>query len=166
MGPYIKEGMTVLDFGCGPGYFTIDMAQMVGKAGTVIAADLQEGMLRKLADKIRGTEVEGRITLHKTGEDSIGVCAKVDFVLAFYVVHEVPDHGGFFKELQSTLRQGGLILMVEPPLAVSKKAFESAVRIAEDAGFRLLQRPRVLFSKAAILQNGKGGRLIDLPPCN
>ncbi|MCP4372916.1 MAG: SAM-dependent methyltransferase, partial [Deltaproteobacteria bacterium] len=28
--PYIKEGMTVLDVGCGPGFFSIDMAQMVG----------------------------------------------------------------------------------------------------------------------------------------
>lgn len=43
--PYIKEGMTVLDFGCGPGYFTIAMAQMVGTSGWVIAVDLQEGML-------------------------------------------------------------------------------------------------------------------------
>ena len=29
--PYIKEGMTVLDFGCGPGFFSVDMAQMVGR---------------------------------------------------------------------------------------------------------------------------------------
>jgi ubiquinone/menaquinone biosynthesis C-methylase UbiE len=39
--PYIEEGMTVLDIGCGPGFFSIDMAQMVGKTGRVIAADLQ-----------------------------------------------------------------------------------------------------------------------------
>ena len=58
LSPYISEGMTVLDFGCGPGYFTIDMAQMVGKTGRVIAADLQEGMLQKLKDKIHGTELE------------------------------------------------------------------------------------------------------------
>ena len=46
LSPHIKEGMTVLDLGCGPGYFTIDIAQMVGKSGRVIAADLQEGMLK------------------------------------------------------------------------------------------------------------------------
>jgi 2-polyprenyl-3-methyl-5-hydroxy-6-metoxy-1,4-benzoquinol methylase len=27
--PYIEKGMTVLDIGCGPGFFSIDMAQLV-----------------------------------------------------------------------------------------------------------------------------------------
>jgi ubiquinone/menaquinone biosynthesis C-methylase UbiE len=63
--PYIEEGMTVLDLGCGPGHFSIALAQMVGKSGRVIAADLQEEMLQKLRDKIQGTELEERITLHK-----------------------------------------------------------------------------------------------------
>ncbi len=62
--PYIHEGMAVLDIGCGPGAFTIDIAQMVGKSGRVIAADLQEGMLQKLREKIQGTALEERITLH------------------------------------------------------------------------------------------------------
>ena len=44
--------MTVLDVGCGPGFFTLDMARLVGPSGRVIAADLQEGMLEKLGQKI------------------------------------------------------------------------------------------------------------------
>jgi ubiquinone/menaquinone biosynthesis C-methylase UbiE len=63
--PYIKEGMTVLDVGCGPGFFTVDMALMVGKSGRVIAADLQAGMLQKLREKIQETELEECIVLHK-----------------------------------------------------------------------------------------------------
>ena len=50
--PYITEGMIVLDVGCGPGFFSIDMAQMVGNSGRVIASDLQEGMLQKVRNKI------------------------------------------------------------------------------------------------------------------
>jgi len=65
LGPYIEEGKIILDLGCGPGFFSIDMAQMVGKSGRVIASDLQEGMLHKVRDKIKGTELEERITLHK-----------------------------------------------------------------------------------------------------
>ena len=72
LGPYIEEGMIVLDIGCGPGFFSIDMAQMVGKSGRVIAADLQEGMLQKLRDKIQGTELEERVTLHKCEGKKIG----------------------------------------------------------------------------------------------
>ena len=61
LGPYIKEGMTVLDVGCGPGFFTIEMARMVGKSGRAIAADMQEGMLQKVKEKIKGTVLEDRI---------------------------------------------------------------------------------------------------------
>ncbi len=39
--PYVQEGMTALDVGCGPGFFTLPMAQLVGSSGRVIAADLQ-----------------------------------------------------------------------------------------------------------------------------
>lgn len=39
--PYITEGMTALDVGCGPGFFYIEMAPMVSKTGQGIVADLQ-----------------------------------------------------------------------------------------------------------------------------
>ena len=70
--PYIEEGMTVLDIGCGPGFFSIDMAQRVGRSGRVIASDLQEGMLQKLRGKIQGTELIGLFFISKSfgGETS------------------------------------------------------------------------------------------------
>src|SRR5690606_36681330 len=58
LSPYIREGMTVLDFGCGPGFFTVTMAELVGPTGHVIAADLQEGMLDLLESRIRGSRLE------------------------------------------------------------------------------------------------------------
>ena len=152
--PFIEEGMTVLDIGCGPGFFSIDMAQMVGKSGRVIAVDLQEGMLQKLRDKIQGTELEERITLFKTEESRIGVSEKVDFVLAFYVVHELPNQKDFFKELKSILRPKGQALIVEPPFRVSKTAFEETIGKARDAGFTLAEGPKVFLSKTAILKKG------------
>jgi ubiquinone/menaquinone biosynthesis C-methylase UbiE len=154
LGPYIEEGMTVLDVGCGPGFFSIDMAQMVGKSGRVIAADLQEGMLKKLRDKIQGTEIEERITLHKSEEDRIGVSEKVDFVLLFYVVHEVPNKEAFFGEVGKILKANGRVLMVEPPFHVSKKAFEDTIAQACAVGLTVVGRPKVLLSKAAVLKKG------------
>jgi ubiquinone/menaquinone biosynthesis C-methylase UbiE len=41
--PYIQTGMTVLEVGCGPGFFTLDIAEMVGESGKIIAADVQDG---------------------------------------------------------------------------------------------------------------------------
>ena len=101
LAPYVKEGMTVLDIGCGPGFFSVEMAKLVGKRGKVISADLQEGMLQKLGNKVKGTALEERIKLVKCEKDSINVSEKVDFVLAFYMVHEVPDKNSLFKQLKN-----------------------------------------------------------------
>ena len=46
--PYIRKKMTVLDIGCGPGYFTTELARLVVEEGIIIAADLQQGMLEKV----------------------------------------------------------------------------------------------------------------------
>jgi ubiquinone/menaquinone biosynthesis C-methylase UbiE len=152
LAPYIEEGMTVLDLGCGPGFFSIDMAQMVGKSGRVIASDLQEGMLQKLRYKIQGTELEERITLHKCEENKIGVSENVDFVLAFYMVHEVQNQENFFNQIGSILKSNGQVLMVEPPVHVSKSDFEISVKNARVAGFAPVERPKVFLSKAVIMK--------------
>lgn len=150
--PYIIEGMTVLDLGCGPGFFSVELAQMVGSSGKVIAADLQKGMLDKLKEKIKGTELEKRITLHKCEEDKIGLTEYFDFVLTFYVVHEIPDQDKLFAEIETLLKPKGQILIVEPPFHVSKSAFENTIQKARAAGFTVVERPKVLFNKAVILR--------------
>jgi ubiquinone/menaquinone biosynthesis C-methylase UbiE len=152
--PYIEEGMTVLDVGCGPGFFTIDMALMVGQAGRVIASDLQEGMLQKLRDKIQGTELEERITLHKSEQNKLGVSGPVDFVLLFYMVHEVPKKKNFFNEIITLLKPKGQTLLVEPPFHVSKSEFEKTVNKAREVGFTTCNGPKMLFSKTKVLQKG------------
>jgi ubiquinone/menaquinone biosynthesis C-methylase UbiE len=151
--PYVNEGMTVLDHGCGPGFFSMDMAEMVGSSGRVIASDLQEGMLERLGGKIQGTELAKRIILHKCQEDRIGWTENVDFVLLFYVMHEIPDQRGFFKELHGIVQPMGQILVVEPPIHVSMAAFAATIRMAQDAGFTPSKGPKVLFSKSMILRH-------------
>ena len=152
LGAYIEKGMTVLDIGCGPGFFSIDIAKMVGESGRIIAADLQEGMLEKVRDKIKGTELEGRITLHKCQENKIGVCDNVDFALLFYVVHEMPNIEELFNEIVKILKPNGQVLIVEPPFRVSKTAFEETIRKAREAGLTEVERPKVFLSKTAILK--------------
>lgn len=140
-----------MDLGCGPGFFTLEMAEMVGDDGHIIAVDLQEGMLDKLKKKIEGSDWDKRITLHQCEEDKINVTQKVDFILAFYVVHEVPDQAKLFEEMAGILSDGGRILFVEPPFHVSKKAFRATLEIAEEAGFVVDAGPKLLFSKTAVL---------------
>jgi ubiquinone/menaquinone biosynthesis C-methylase UbiE len=154
LSPYVREGMTTLDIGCGPGFFSVELAKMVGRNGKVVSADLQDGMLQKLSNKIRGTELEERIKLIKCEKDKINVSEKIDFGLAFFMVHEIPNKESFFKELKSILNEKGQILIVEPKLFhVSKKDFEITTNIAENVGFIISRGPRLPLCWSAILKN-------------
>jgi len=152
--PYIDEGMTVLDLGCGPGFFSVEAAKMVGGSGRVFSADLQEGMLQKLAHKIKGTDLERRIQLVKCDENNINVHEKVDFILAFYMVHEVPDKNSLFRQLKSILSDRGQFLLVEPKLFhVSREAFAATTQLARDNGFTIFEGPHVRFSWSALCRH-------------
>lgn len=155
LSPYIKKGMTVLDMGCGPGFFTIEIAKLLNGSGKVIAADLQDGMLEKVRQKIRGTELEQRIELHRCQSTTIGVDEKVDFVLAFYVVHEVPDQDKLFQEFKSILNSDGKILIVEPNFHVNRKSFETMLEIASNIGFEIIDRPKFFLNRAVLLAISK-----------
>lgn len=149
--PYIREGMTVLDLGCGPGFFTLEMARLAGSSGKVIAADLQEGMLDKLKAKIQNTTLANRIRFHRCLPDRIGLSEKFDFILVFYMLHEVPDQGSFLREIRSLLNAGGKVLLAEPAWHVSRGEFRNAVARMEQAGFVVRERPKIRFSRALVL---------------
>ena len=147
---YIHDGMTILDLGCGPGFFIASFAEMTGSGGQVIAADLQEEMLEKVKKKIKGKKIENRILFHKCMNDSIGIETNVDFVNAFYMVHEVPDSSKLIKEVYSILKAGGILFLTEPKFHVSKKDFINTVIFAESIGFKIIERPGIFMSRTAV----------------
>lgn len=149
--PYIKENMTVLDLGCGPGFFSFEIAKLLNGSGTLFAADLQEGMLNKVRQKLAGTTFGKNVVLHKCNSNSIGLTQKVDFAMAFYVIHEIPNHYDLFAEMKSLLNQGGQLLIVEPKFHVTKKDFDKMLDIAISRGFTLLEQPKFTFSRACLL---------------
>jgi len=152
LAPYVSEGMIALDVGCGPGFFSIELARLVGPGGRVIAADLQQGMLDKLAAKIRGTDLSTRVDLVKCDTSNLNLSESVDFILTFYMVHEVPNQAAFFRQLFHLLRETGKLLMVEPRMFhVSRTQFRETVRQAEAAGFVSTPGPKLLMSWSAVL---------------
>jgi len=159
---YVKAGMTVVDVGCGMGIFSIGAARLVGPEGRVISVDVQEKMLQHLMRRARKAGVASRITRVKTDGGRIGVTEKADFVLTFYMVHEVPDHDSFLREVASILKPGGQYLLVEPPRHVSKEDYDATVAIVERAGLEAVETPRIrgsyatLFRKTARKEIGPG----------
>jgi ubiquinone/menaquinone biosynthesis C-methylase UbiE len=151
LGPYIKEGMKVLDLGCGPGFFTLEMARLVGSSGKVLAADLQDGMLEKLKVKIQNTGLANRVEFHQCPADRIGLSEKCDFILVFYMLHEVPDPGAFLREIKALLKPDGKVLIAEPKWHVTHDEFLATIAVMEQAGFAVLEKPKICFSRAVVI---------------
>ncbi|NOX32513.1 MAG: class I SAM-dependent methyltransferase [Deltaproteobacteria bacterium] len=143
VGEYIKDGDTVIDLGCGPGYFSIDMAKMVGETGRVISVDLQPEMLEKVEKKAEKQNLFRRITLHSCPQERIGLPLDVaaDFVLVFYMLHETPHPDIFLQEVKTFLKKDGKCLIVEPLFHVSKKQFQKLTQDVKNIGFTILGRP-------------------------
>jgi len=151
-GKYIKEGMDVIDIGCGSGFASIGFAGMVGEGGKVIAADLQEDMLSAARRNAEKAGVKDKILFHKCQPARIGYSGKVDFALAFFMVHETPDIPGLLNEVYSILKDNGLFFISEHNFYVSREEFGHTVDEALKAGFKIHSYPKVVFGKNIILQ--------------
>jgi SAM-dependent methyltransferase len=153
---YVKPGDLILDFGCGPGFFTREFAKKTGDTGKVIAVDLQEEMLRLLGEKLEPEGLMPRIRTHRCSEDSIGLSPewdmKIDVAFAIFVVHEVPDPKKLFREITALLVPGGLLFYTEPPFIVSGAEFRDNLALAQEAGLALVESRLFFVNRAAVLR--------------
>ena len=153
LAPYVRPGMLVLEPGPGMGFFTLELARLVGAQGRVVAVDVQARMLSGLRRRARRAGLLERIETRQTeaGLAAGDLAGRVDFVLAFAMVHEVPDPAAFFVEVVVALKPGGQVLLAEPRGHVSAAAFDDTLRAAAGHGLPTAGRPRVAGSHAAVL---------------
>ncbi|MCR4411637.1 MAG: class I SAM-dependent methyltransferase [Thermoguttaceae bacterium] len=151
LAPYLRPGMTVLDVGCGMGFFSIAMARLVGPEGTVLAVDLQPQMLEVLARRAKKAGLSDRIQTHRCEADDLGIDAAVDFALAFAMIHEVPDARRLLGQIEARLRPGGRFFIAEPRLHVSGRQFDATVKTAEQLGLAVADQPKVRWCRACVL---------------
>ncbi len=157
LAPFVSEGMTALDVGPGMGYFSLPMARMVGPAGKVLCVDVEEKMLRSLEKRAARAGLSSRIVARACTADSLGlddVEGRVDFALAFAMVHEVGDHDRLFADVFRALKHGGRCLFVEPRGHVRRDAFDASLAAAARAGFTVADGPKVRTSHSAVLAKG------------
>jgi len=153
--PYVRQGTTVLEPGPGMGFFTLELARMVGASGRVVAVDVQPKMIERLKRRAAKAGVLSRIDVRLASADSLGVAdlvCTVDFTLAFAVVHEMPSSDSFFAEVARASKPGASVLFCEPAGHVKRELFESEMEDAFRAGFALAERPSIRRSQAALLR--------------
>jgi SAM-dependent methyltransferase len=154
LSPFIAEGMTVLEPGPGMGFFTIDLARLVGERGTVVAVDIEPRMLEGLRRRARKRGVLDRIDARLATDSGMGLqdlAGRVDFALAFALVHEVPDQARFFADVLETLKPGGKVLVAEPRGHVAEPEFRASLRLAAGAGFHVAGERSIRRSRSAVL---------------
>ena len=158
----ISGNSTVVDLGCGPGFFTVEIAKRLGNSGKVIAVDVQQTMLDILKNKIKNTPYEPKIILHKAGLESLNLTEKADFILAFYVVHEInrPD---FYAELKSILKPSGRLFIVEPGFHVTRQVYNKMIEELVREGFQIVEHPKIFFSRAVVLELKNTGNETSKP---
>jgi SAM-dependent methyltransferase len=153
--PYVKEGMVVLEPGPGMGFFTIELAKRVGASGRVVVVDIQPRMIEGLKRRAAKAGLLERIDARMVQPSAMGLDglnSVVDFVLAFAVVHELPEPAIFFVEAADTMKPNANLLLAEPTGHVSVEQFEDELRMAAAAGLTTADRPSIRRSHSALLK--------------
>lgn len=105
----IGPGDVVVDFGCGPGYFTVPIAKVAGKT---IGIDVSSSMLEKAADYAKKSDVA--IELIQSNGTQINLeNDSVDIIVLVHVFHEIEERRKALSEFLRILRPSGRLLIVE-----------------------------------------------------
>lgn len=158
LGPYVKRGMRVLDFGCGFGHYALGMARLTGESGRVIAVDVQQKMLDKTMARARKAGLDHIIRPWLCNSSGIGAVPELDFALASNSLHETPEPATLLKEVFGLLVPGGRFLLMEPRAHMKTDEFGAEVALATTVGFVEVARPRLIRQWCALLQKPENTR--------
>lgn len=82
----VKPGETILEVGCGTGFFTIPAAQMIGEQGHLIAMDVMSGYLEQVSKKVQAAGLKNVRIIKRDALDTGLESESVDKILLFGVL--------------------------------------------------------------------------------
>jgi len=129
--------MTVLDFGCGPGSFSIAAAELVGREGRVFAVDIHPLALQSVQRRAERHDL-GQLQAISAHDLASVPNASVDVVLLFDVLHELSEVPWALPGLRRVLRRDGALLVTDHHLSLP----EIAEHVTRGGGFALSARTR------------------------
>lgn len=141
----LAPGSAVADIGAGSGYFAVRFARAVGPQGTVVAADIDEGLIEYLGNRAAKEGLENLRPLHGKPDDPLLSPASVDLIFICDVVHHIENRGPYYAKLARALRPGGRLAIVDfykrelpvGPGPAMKIAKPDMIAELEQAGFAL-----------------------------
>jgi ubiquinone/menaquinone biosynthesis C-methylase UbiE len=109
----VKEGMIIGEVGAGRGYFTLKLADRVGKKGRVYANDIKKGVLESIEEKSKNKKIENIITVLGETEDPLFPENELDMIVMMMVYHDLEEPVIFFKNLKKYLKQNANVVVID-----------------------------------------------------
>ncbi len=144
----LKAGDTIADIGCGPGFFTLPAAEIVGPQGRVIAADVQSDMIAAVSDRVKEARLTN-VVIVKASDAEVAIPPEsCDLVWLCFMLHEVPRRSGFLHRLRGVVKPGGSLAIIEwekvesemgPPVD-ERVTPDEIIADAQAAGFAVRER--------------------------
>ena len=123
----LEPGQRVLEVGCGPGFFTLPAAHIVGEKGSVLALDISPAAVEHVRRKIREAGVTNAEVILADAASTGLPAASFDLAFVFGFARARGDMTAIWRELHRLLKPGG-ILSVEGRLRPPKEFFEFSKR--------------------------------------
>ena len=144
----LKKGQQVCDFGCGNGYYTLELAHRVGARGKVLAVDIQQEMLDLLDERVTVRGIKNVEPVLATESDPGLSRNSLDMVLMVDVYHELSDPERVLQAVHRSLRKNGELVLVEfreedpnvPIRPLHKMSQQQVLRELESNDFKLVRQ--------------------------
>jgi len=135
----IGQGMTVADIGAGEGYYTVRLAERVGRNGRVLAQDIDRAALDRLGARVERERLDNVSIKQGEVDDPRLPDASFDRIFLVHMYHEVTEPYAFLWRLRPALRDGGKVVVVDIDRSTGDHGIPPGLLFCEfDAvGFRL-----------------------------
>ena len=146
----VESGHTIADVGCGIGYFSVRLANKVGKSGIVYASDIDLGALTFLKEKAERQNIRNLKIIQGKEDDPLLPDSAIDIVLIVNTVHLIDRPSEYLSNLKSCLQPDGCVVIVQwdaekmdseaPDWSAEdreKYTQRTLLRIIYDAGFEI-----------------------------
>jgi ubiquinone/menaquinone biosynthesis C-methylase UbiE len=134
----VGTGKAMADLGCGPGFFTLPAAELVGPTGKVFAVDVQQEMVDDLRSRLAQQGITNVVVRRSSELEPSIPQRSVDVALLAFVLHEIDQRSSFLLAAKRLLRDDGRVAVlewekIETPVGPSLEERVTADEIIADA---------------------------------
>jgi len=141
----LKAGMTLLDIGCGQGFFTLPAAKIVGEKGKIYALDISASNITALQQKLKLAGLHNVVTFAQPAEEAVLCQRCADIVFFGIVLHDFQDARRVLLNAFQMLKPAGILANLDwekevapygPPEHI-RFSREKAANLISETGFEI-----------------------------